>query len=1100
MAVCFILVTYMCILHVHLLGFTYAQADPCVEGQYVVIDDVRRRPIYNPGQLCDDRLSPGWYRFLLNGTDAEIPTACVESKSCGTFAPVWLRLPAKGLPLPGETTTGEGCANYEGCCAFSFPVVIRNCRDFFIYKLDWIYGCPVAYCAYTPMTTCSQGQIYIRHLHSCVDHIVEITKPVIRVRVKGSTISLNCSFHIPNDVIASTSPTFHVVWYKGERGLSSIIRKTFRTETSDTIRVGSDVYAGRSITCAVQPVSGTPSGEITSDPYFLGVKIQDGNVTLTEDGPAQNLTWVSRLPIVCNKRRRRRANSCGANLIFRLSSSGGSDYSTLLFSTCKIALRRIKRCPRNICALDQLQVVVARNLFNLEPEEYDISGDIYFHDGRLWEGTLSKTYITVYDLPSATCFAVSGVQILTFSSRKERIRRRGTYILFQSFDKNIEIHTRVRHCFGESGLCICGLVARYRDNVVVIDMCRQNTGNDNDDDEVDFRLLSYGGSGPIVSNMKVLEGRNNRLIHILLSSEARLRVDIHSGQMGVAVHVSGYYTGKVEGLCGPITSVDLSSTGPEVNRLPAPPSGTNSWRFAPGRSYFDRSPMPAENNQFDNMCDCSLATVGNPCPEVKPFLTSHPFIRFKDVTYDLWNKIIEPPDYRFAGDKDVTDISETTEIINEESASERCGEFVFASNIAEACTDFINEKMQFIIELCISMAMGQQESSWKPNILRLTESICESTLVSKPVDMETNMSRDSFINVTRCPVMADVYVIMATKEWSVFKRQAKQNETFESINDYYNYHSNYNNYHTNHNNYNSNYDNCHTNNYHSNYNNYHPNNYHTDNYHSNYNNYPSNHNNYHSNYNNYHTNHDNYNSNYDNCHTNNSHSNYNNYHSNHNNYHSNNYNYHSNHNNNTYNYHSNHNDHSNYNNYHSNNYHSDYNNYHSDNYNYHSDNYNYHSNNYNYHSNNYHSNNYNYHTNNYNYHSNNYNYHSNHNYNYHSNHNYNTYNHNYNTYNHNYNTYNYNYHSDHNYNTFNYNSNNNNNYHSNYNANNYHSNHNNYHPNNYNYHPNNYNNYHSDYNNYHSNNSNSNHHNDFSKNNYNLHSNHNNYSNIYRYH
>ncbi|XP_033728931.1 uncharacterized protein LOC117318039 [Pecten maximus] len=750
MAVSLIIATYMCILHIHLLGYTKVQADPCVEGQYTIIDDVRRRPIFNPGQLCDDKLSPGWYRFLLNGTDAEIPTSCVESKSCGTFAPVWLRLPAEGLPLPGKTRNGEGCANYEDCCAFSFPVVIKNCRDFFIYRLEWIYGCPVAYCAYTPLTTCSQGQIYIRHLHSCIDHIVEITKPVIRVRVKGSSISLNCTFHIPNDVIASTSPTFHVVWYKGERGLSSIIRKTFRTDTSDAIRVGNDVYAGRSITCAVQPVSGVPSGEISSDPYFLGVKIQDGNVTLTEDGPVQNLTWVSRLPILCNKRRRRRANSCGANLIFRLGSHGEDRFSKVSFSSCKIPLRRVKRCPRNICALDQIQVGVARNLYNLEPEEYDMTGDIYFQDGRLWGDTLSKTYITVYDLPSATCFAVSGVQLLTFSSRKERIMRRGTYVLFQSVDSNIEIHMRVGYCLREDGLCICGVVLRYRENVVTIDTCRQNTRNENDDIEVDFRLQSHGSGGPIVSNMKVLEGRNNRLIHILLNAEARVRVDINSGQIGVAVHVSGYYTGKAEGLCGPITSLDISSTGPEVNRLPAPPTSTNSWRFAPGRSYFDRPPTRNIDSQFDITCDCSLATAGNPCPEMKPFLTTHPFKRFKDVTNDWWNSAVVPPDYRFSGDEDVADV-DIRETVSEATASERCGEFLLASDIADTCTDFINEKIQIIIELCITMAMVNDESSWKPNILRLTESICESTLVSKPFDIETNASRDSYMNVTLCP-------------------------------------------------------------------------------------------------------------------------------------------------------------------------------------------------------------------------------------------------------------------------------------------------------------------------------------------------------------
>ena len=46
---------------------------------HTVIDDYTRNVSYNADYgNCDSRLAEGWYRFLLNGTNAVIPTSCVE--------------------------------------------------------------------------------------------------------------------------------------------------------------------------------------------------------------------------------------------------------------------------------------------------------------------------------------------------------------------------------------------------------------------------------------------------------------------------------------------------------------------------------------------------------------------------------------------------------------------------------------------------------------------------------------------------------------------------------------------------------------------------------------------------------------------------------------------------------------------------------------------------------------------------------------------------------------------------------------------------------------------------------------------------------------
>ena len=53
-------------------------SDPCLDG-YTVIDDVTRDvSYYTLGYTnCDNHLVEGWYRFLLNGNNAIIPTSCV---------------------------------------------------------------------------------------------------------------------------------------------------------------------------------------------------------------------------------------------------------------------------------------------------------------------------------------------------------------------------------------------------------------------------------------------------------------------------------------------------------------------------------------------------------------------------------------------------------------------------------------------------------------------------------------------------------------------------------------------------------------------------------------------------------------------------------------------------------------------------------------------------------------------------------------------------------------------------------------------------------------------------------------------------------------
>ncbi|KAK7092287.1 pancreatic secretory granule membrane major glycoprotein GP2-like [Littorina saxatilis] len=114
---------------------------------YAVLDDVRRDVNNGPGKLSDHELIAGWYRFLLNGTDAVMPTQCVPFGRCGTVASYWLDLQGGELPAVGHETAARACAQWtEECCVEPVPVTVRNTGDFYLYKLGPSLGSSV-YCA-----------------------------------------------------------------------------------------------------------------------------------------------------------------------------------------------------------------------------------------------------------------------------------------------------------------------------------------------------------------------------------------------------------------------------------------------------------------------------------------------------------------------------------------------------------------------------------------------------------------------------------------------------------------------------------------------------------------------------------------------------------------------------------------------------------------------------------------------------------------------------------------------------------------------------------------------------------------------------------------
>ena len=95
-----------------------------------------------------------------------MPTRCASVNYCGTQAPIWLRLDdGQRLPETFQQVQLTGCSSwsrhhyeddsgpvseYADCCAMKYPVSVRNCSTYFVYRLQPTEACNMAYCAQLP--------------------------------------------------------------------------------------------------------------------------------------------------------------------------------------------------------------------------------------------------------------------------------------------------------------------------------------------------------------------------------------------------------------------------------------------------------------------------------------------------------------------------------------------------------------------------------------------------------------------------------------------------------------------------------------------------------------------------------------------------------------------------------------------------------------------------------------------------------------------------------------------------------------------------------------------------------------------------------------
>lgn len=124
------------------------RVDPCYS--YTVLNDDwhSTNNINDPVLHCDKSIDwQGWYRLFLGNSSARIPESCIDSNSCGTHAPLWIKEPHP--TLPGEIVTRNVCGSWRGgCCRFqSNTIQVKLCfGGYYVYKLERPISCWLAYC------------------------------------------------------------------------------------------------------------------------------------------------------------------------------------------------------------------------------------------------------------------------------------------------------------------------------------------------------------------------------------------------------------------------------------------------------------------------------------------------------------------------------------------------------------------------------------------------------------------------------------------------------------------------------------------------------------------------------------------------------------------------------------------------------------------------------------------------------------------------------------------------------------------------------------------------------------------------------------------
>ncbi|KAK7507217.1 hypothetical protein BaRGS_00001152, partial [Batillaria attramentaria] len=620
---------------------------PCNADEHTVIDDYKRDVSYSSPDgeplQCDVYFQTNWYRFLVNGTDATMPTYCVQPYHCGTQSPVWLDA-KDGLPEVDEEQVTRACASWAtpgqetDCCFLPFQIIVRNCGDYFVYRLESTLACNIRYCAEKQVIECEDGQLYdtIRKecvevttpsavsaacgqgeqfsqlLGQCVPVEVELDKPIISTYVDDNGGAyVNCSWK-PVDPSPNLGVDFVVTWY------DEVLETLQPILVGPALKLGQDVFAGTTVVCGVQLSTASQGAaentEVFSDSYFLGLKIRESELKVREDGRQVNLTLYSTIPIHCGDGVPR--DQCRLGLSLLAFGTDGELTQRLRFSTCYVEFSAAD-CLGPVCSEHVIQIILYPNIEYTPsaPNEFvTVIGALDDFGRGLWRQEIVDTQLELEEIQVAQCHVFTDPHVITFDGKVYDMYSRGTFVLHKSLARDFTMHVRVKECGSNQGFCACGFVARDAGDVVSIDMCEGTIPPGKAD-------VTFPGDF-ISGDVKVYESKGGKILTVVFASGTLIKTFLEPWGMSLSLIVPATDLNFSRGLCGFYDNdLDNDFHDPQGKVVRGASDRLISlefvemWRLPPGRSFFDQPPInDPQPLGLSARCDCSAANSGGVCP------------------------------------------------------------------------------------------------------------------------------------------------------------------------------------------------------------------------------------------------------------------------------------------------------------------------------------------------------------------------------------------------------------------------------------------------------------------------------------------------------
>ncbi|XP_078573393.1 von Willebrand factor D and EGF domain-containing protein-like [Branchiostoma floridae x Branchiostoma japonicum] len=618
---------------------------PCAT--YTPINEPQRSTAFVPGAsdslICDNLLSPGWYRFVAN-TGGKMPETCVDQFHCGTQVPIWLN---GAHPTDYNEATLNGCMNYGvpgDCCTLTVQIKVQKCPglngdpDFYIYNLQPAIGCSLGYCAGTGLP-CPGEQVWVE-AHGCVDQVPQITQdPVLHppeIDWNTARVTFTCEvkyalnyddgarFNVRFLVNGNRYPEIDAVTATPLTGAQKTIKLDakylgeFLPNPGVNMNTGWRSKMGHMVSCVVQSFwdghADVLSREFHSTGYWAGIQAEESHLILPEDRHEEvTLRLYSTMPFVCSPNQAFHHN---CKISFGLKIDAGVGTANNDGDVCKISINAEDWDPNTHRAWsEERQLLPAQNgqnadeIFALEFKPIDAT--MFFNIAAQPPSFVPHVYngyspegiqVRVENAPTGTCSGTGDPHYTTFDGKYFHIYTVGEFVYSKSTIGNFEVQVRTFSCGSVS--CHCGIAVREGNDAIVIDRCHVPYGRTASPNI----LQKTAGRNPLSPGVTVYRNPNGAEFTITMPSGNSVKASSH-GYLNVYLYAVGSLKRNTLGLCGvwdgnpgnDFTKRD----GTITNEGAYPTIFRDDWRIPRGTSLFDLVELPDDPNPNLQFCTCA---------------------------------------------------------------------------------------------------------------------------------------------------------------------------------------------------------------------------------------------------------------------------------------------------------------------------------------------------------------------------------------------------------------------------------------------------------------------------------------------------------------